>query len=359
MEPGERRANLLPAFFLFVAVAGLEAWLIHLLVASTVPAVYLLAGHGAAIALAFSASWLLPLNDRTLVNISLVATLFAGPIAAFGGLGCLLSLMLSRRVESPQKLKEWYERLSGRRAVDKATLIFKDLTDQRALKPLTITVPDFSKIMEAGGEAEQQALLGMIGLDYHPDYLPVLKRALASPNPFVRVQAAAVFAKLRETFKNRLKSACACSLPVSNENDPTGQRTDQLLATLRQLTGCLESGFLDPSEIRDGREMVGRLCDVLDPSGDDFSEESLAVMRAMSVARLDDAIADRLLPRGAALPQAFADLLLTSLMRMRREREIAGLLAVRAAGSRSNVSSTPKRPEFAGPAAPALPGGLS
>lgn len=53
---------------------------------------------------------------------------------------------------------------------------------------------------------ERQRALGLIARHFHPDYAPVLDAALRSPEPVVRVQAAAVVARVREDLKARVAS---------------------------------------------------------------------------------------------------------------------------------------------------------
>ncbi len=64
-----------------------------------------------------------------------------------------------------------------------------------------------------GGLADQQFAISMLSLKYRPEMHPVLLAALQSPTPAVRVQAAAVFAKLRERFGAEARRLLAPEAP--------------------------------------------------------------------------------------------------------------------------------------------------
>jgi len=80
----------------------------------------------------------------------------------------------------------------------------------------------------AGDLADQQFAIAMLSLKYQPEMHPVLLAALQSPTPAVRVQAAAVFAKLRERFGAEAKRLLADAAP-----DDPGLRRERAAACRR------------------------------------------------------------------------------------------------------------------------------
>ena len=79
---------------------------------------------------------------------------------------------------------------------------------------------DFIEVFSTGTLRRKQSAIAAISQSYKPEMLPALKIALASELPMIRVQAAAVFAKLRGTFDARAKAlrALASSGPLSPEH---------------------------------------------------------------------------------------------------------------------------------------------
>ena len=67
----------------------------------------------------------------------------------------------------------------------------------------------FLHTFQAGTLRQQQDAIAAISRAYHPDMRPALSAALASPVPALRVQAAAVYARLRGTYGDRAKAILA------------------------------------------------------------------------------------------------------------------------------------------------------
>jgi hypothetical protein len=113
-------------------------------------------------------------------------------------------------------------------------------------------IRQFAKVMREGSDREREIVLGLIGLRYNPDCRHVLDFALASPQASVRVQAAAVFVKLRARYKALLKRC----LGLHGE---AGLEQGQMLEVTHDLLETLESGFLDSSEARQAQSAVRNL----------------------------------------------------------------------------------------------------
>ncbi len=73
-----------------------------------------------------------------------------------------------------------------------------------------VLVP-FAKVFASGTLQRQQEAIAAISLSYRREMLPALRLALASEVPAVRVQAAAVYAKLRGSFDERAKAVRAAA----------------------------------------------------------------------------------------------------------------------------------------------------
>ena len=97
------------------------------------------------------------------------------------------------------------------------------------------TLPDtFTEIFGAGTLVRQQEAIAAISLSYRPEMLPALRRALESDIAAIRVQAAAVFAKLRGQFGERAKAVLAAAA--------SGTVTADLIVEARCVAA---SGFVD------------------------------------------------------------------------------------------------------------------
>jgi hypothetical protein len=106
--------------------------------------------------------------------------------------------------------------------------------------------------MTSGSLADRQAILGHIARHFHPAYLRTLKIALASQEPLIRVQAAAVAAhiapKVRDHF---LRCAAEAGLEPA---DPL-----RALSLLGDLETLIESGLLDETDRLNAQGLAERL----------------------------------------------------------------------------------------------------
>ena len=133
--------------------------------------------------------------DGGVALLGLFATLAVGPFGAAGAL--LLPGMMRRSISSMARLNAWYERISLSSEQDALTRLSDRVAIGRAQNLAAPAPQSFDALFQTGAIAEQQTALGMIARAFHPDYLPALKNALDSPEPVIRVQAAAVAARVR------------------------------------------------------------------------------------------------------------------------------------------------------------------
>jgi hypothetical protein len=116
-------------------------------------------------------------------------------------------------------------------------------------RDLPSSIPD---LIETGTIAQKQAILGVIARRFHPDYLPGLQAALVAPEPVIRVQAAAVAAKIRGDLPAYVER-------LLREASDVGQPPDRIVVTIAEARGCVASGLLEAKD----RERIERLIDGL------------------------------------------------------------------------------------------------
>jgi hypothetical protein len=194
----------------------------------------------------------------------------------------------------------------------------------RAFQPGQTSFKRFGAIARSGQIEEKRALLGLICLKYHPGFLPLLMQLLRAPEASVRAQAAAVFVKLRASFRARLATAHAAA--AARPLDPATAR-----ALSAEILACVGSGFVAEADAAAARSLALELSDLaLAADGATVSDAEHAFVRGRLLAaasRHDDAarqfgaVSDR---HGGA-ERLFAE----SLMALRRYADLARLLAVR------------------------------
>lgn len=248
-----------------------------------------------------------------------LGSLLAGPLAAFAfsGLGIWLRFRGDR--DEFGRLNSNFTQLARQRSDDAVTLLHSQLRDGRARQTRSAALEHFPTVMNSGTLPAKQAVLGLIGRKYHPDYFPVLRLALSSSDMSVRVQAAAVFTRLRATFRLRLSSVLS---EVRAGGELGRGVVDDRIADLKD---CISSGFLDVSELRTAREYLAKLCaSRLRQADITLSSERELLGILVEAQAYDDVIAwfgERTLQRSEALDQ----LHVTCLMRAGRKQEALAL----------------------------------
>jgi hypothetical protein len=145
--------------------------------------------------------------DLTLAALILLLVAAAGPA---GALAAAFMLAFSGRSGAgPYVLDRWYRRLASAGGVDPATAMHDRFVAGRVLRHDGPPPALFSDIIENGTLSERQSALGLIARRFHPDYSSALAAALRSPEPVVRVQAAAVVARVRADLKLKVAQLTA------------------------------------------------------------------------------------------------------------------------------------------------------
>ena len=241
-------------WLLIIGIAELAAILVvRLLLGWNVPVLLLV--H--AIALTAIIHYLRTLRtagaDVSLPLLALIAGVAAGPI---GPIGAGLIAIRSAAPSDAALLKRWYERISLTTSVDPVTRHCDNVGVGRGMNLTAGSPASFLAAIESGTMVERQTFLGIVARRFHADYVPALQAALKSPEPVIRVQAAAVAAHVRPEVAQMFKTAIA-ELPDASINPA---RALGLMQRFEALTG---SGLLDESERRRGLEIVARLGDIV------------------------------------------------------------------------------------------------
>ncbi len=202
VAPAPRRAGIYSSFLVGLAALGdiilIQAWLSQDLSMILVIAFHL----GLALAFGILSALLCPRPLSATVASFVILVLF-GP---FGGLALMMIApglgLPQTRIRSTRTADQFSPDPQMRDAADE---LFDQIC-QRRRNPLSgNAVSSFLKTFRSGTLHQQQEAIAAISRSYHPDMRPALSAALASPVPALRVQAAAVYAKLRGTYGTRAK----------------------------------------------------------------------------------------------------------------------------------------------------------
>lgn len=238
-------------------IAAVEAAALAHILAKPAPAVLdIAATHLAALGalgLLLALSWRRG-GDTTYPLLALISATVLGPIGPLGAAALRLGAL--HRHEPSPLIAAWYERISMSTAVDPETRLCEDVRVGRTLDLGTTKPQPFPSLMQAGPLAARQFILGLIARQFHPSYLETLKIALKSPEPSIRVQAAAVAthigADLRQRFEERIATVDQAS------RDPIAS-----LDLLGEIENFLASGLLDEAERKRAVDLAGHLGDSL------------------------------------------------------------------------------------------------
>lgn len=224
------------------------------------------------------------------LTVCAVVLSFAGPLAA---ISWWVATTVAASSSAPKRA-EWYDVIAlDRDTDDDASQLHEAITAGRIAGAHRRGERSFPDVLAHGTLAEKQALLGLIGLRYHPRYHPLLQAALRSPEPSVRAQAAAVSVKLKDKFRERLTAALA-GVDAMEADDLAQARTSDILASS-------SSGFIDPPQARAALSSAVAYCELrLDGA---FKEQWLVLLiRCLAALERHQEIVARLSPLGSDVP---------------------------------------------------------
>lgn len=258
-------------------------------------------------------------TDRLTWPLGVVLLLVAGPL---GGAGMIVLAALTKMTTVDRSmLADWYETLNGDERPEKTRAIHESLLAGREFKPKSGGPRSFADLLEHGTLSEKQALLGCIGLKYHPDYFPLLALALRSPEAGVRAQAAAVFVKLKEGFRHRLHEARAAGRQAQLDgNGPA------MLSAAHRMVECAASGFLDLSDAREARLEAESICHKSIGNGADQTEADLLACRIAAATGGGEDTIERMMQKLPALTTTLRDELARCLVAAGRHGDLSRLL---------------------------------
>ena len=155
-------------------------------------------------------------DDLTIAALIFLVVAVAGPAGAIASLTALA--FVDHAGAGPEVLHAWYARLAQAGGSDPATELNDRITAGRVLQTEAPAPHTFENIIADGTLAERQAALGLRARHFHTDFAPALEAALRSPEPVVRVQAAAVVARIRADLKTRIKAMVAAPFNLEIED---------------------------------------------------------------------------------------------------------------------------------------------
>ena len=186
-------------------------------------------------------------------------------VAAAGPAGALSSaaaaLLMARARPDEVLLTRWYERIAAATAIDDTTRLADDVALGRTIDLESASPASFLSLVERGPVAGQQAALGIVARRFDAAYLPALAAALKSPEPIIRVQAAAVATRVAPQISAIVDEA------VRLADDSAAPRA-VLLAAVARTEACLASGLLDATKARAAREALATLATRLATTAD-------------------------------------------------------------------------------------------
>ena len=212
------------------ALATTDLVLIRLWVRGELSTPETLAAHVAATAIAVVITLALWRRGRVQAVGSLLICLLLGPI---GGLALLIA-DLGRGTTRPLVARS--KPLTA--PPSRAERLHAEIVQGRRRHARTEPPQPFAEVFASGALARQQEAIAAISLHYRPEMLPALRLALASEKPALRVQAAAVYAKLRGSFGERAKAVCSAAV---------AKRFSLELAVEAETVAA--SGFVDQSTV--------------------------------------------------------------------------------------------------------------
>ena len=299
-------------------IASIEAVLVRAYVMGLAPMVIVLFAHGlitAGLAVALDRRERSG-QDARLLAIALVATGVSGVLGATMSVLLGLRMLLTRG--NSLHLARWYERISGHIKADDVLDLHEQIRSGRTQDPLIDSTARFSAILRLGPLEEKQRVLSVIAQKYHPEFHRVLQIALRSPDAPIRVQGAAIVARLRSEERLKLKAIVA-NVHAEARDAATG------LAWIGAIEDRIHSGLLDDQDVAAAHDVIEALARAAlnDEPGNETA--TLAIARVWSHNGAYDEAAAALAPLVERGVEAAIEPLRLSLLQLGRLREFAAM----------------------------------
>ena len=242
-----------------LAAALVECVLLALLVRHSIgTAAFVIAHLGVVLALGMLLASRRHAADQTMLAMAALATLSVGPLGALGAL-CVVLLAPVRSGTTPL-LTAWYERIAHSVQTDPVSQLCDMVSIGRSVDLSGPQPASFCAVMSHGSLGERQALLGLIARNFDVEYLPALRLALTSPEPVIRVQAAAVATKVQLALARIVRAWAKRVAPDDSARiDSTGIDAIDALGGIVELQACLGSGLIEANDRASAERSLARI----------------------------------------------------------------------------------------------------
>ena len=196
-------------------------------------------------------------QSRRDVTYSMIALVGGAAIGPVGILGAAALALMGRRSAMPTALvTQWYDRIALSTTVTPEERLCEDVRVGRTLDLEAAPPTSFPAVIASGTLAERQAILSHIARHFHPAYLPTLTIALASTEPLVRVQAAAVASHIAPKVREQFLQCEREGMQVLS--DPL-----RALSLLGEVEALIQCCLLDEADRRNAERLAEGLADGL------------------------------------------------------------------------------------------------
>lgn len=203
--------------------------------------------------------------DLTAPLLILIAASTAGPVG--GVIGLMALAWLSRPAQPSVLLEAWYNRIALSTSVDPETQLADRIASGRVIDTSAPPPLALVGIVRHGTLQERQAALGLVARFFHMNYLAALSDALRSDVPVIRVQAAAVAARIRPRLAEEVLRRLRLAADILRDGIPPRMREKSQfvrLQLIREIDQAIASQLLDKPVIDAASAMAARLAGSVD-----------------------------------------------------------------------------------------------
>lgn len=207
-----------------------------------------LTGHGA-VSVALGFWYFVRRREGTGQRAAVLLVLSVVALGPFGAPGALLAAAAHRwfrRHATP--FEDWYKALFPEPEQKPARDLYDMIVSGRDIAKES-GVASFTDILATGSTEQKRATITLMARFFRPAFAPALKRALADPEPAIRVQAATAASEIESGFQERAEKLSA-AVKATPENPASH------LAMARHFDDYAFSGLLDPEREDDNRNLA-------------------------------------------------------------------------------------------------------
>ena len=183
-------------------------------------------------------------GDLRFPLLLLSTTAVLGPA---GPAGMLLTVLLQRWfARSAISFESWYASLFPEEPGNADAAGHLRLATPESAQDEPNIIP-FMDILSFGSRQQKESMISLITARFHPEFAPVLRRALNDSNNAIRVQAATAMTMVENRFLER-------SMDLTNAAKQSPGDPETLLALARHFDAYAFAGILDDQRERENRE---------------------------------------------------------------------------------------------------------